>query len=260
MTTKKYPIEETTKQKITELFNYRRLTDLLSLNDKENGNDFVGQLMDVQYQIYMLDGFLESQWDIHKADLKKYWKSINDSLQKIGYTKKQTAALLDEIKDYQKIERDCRKNKWPTKVSFRKFYTTKSCDVRLIRHLIYASHPELGLLWKENAWRYYDMITEIHDDVADLQEDLMTYNGNRFLISLLRKGAEKTRDEYDTFLKEITEKANEYFAGKMNKGKNKQLAGWTLRRSKETIKLLNAKVNSKAMDLLADSLLLAKMS
>jgi hypothetical protein len=104
------------------------------------------------------------------------------------------------------------------------------------------------------------MITEINDDIADLEEDIKTYNGNRFLISILRKGAEKTRHDYEQYLRNITEKARVYFENKMHTGKNKQLAAWTESRSKETIRLLHAQLNSKAMDQLSEALLLGHMN
>ncbi|MEP6793670.1 MAG: hypothetical protein ABJB16_05040, partial [Saprospiraceae bacterium] len=181
MATHKYPAEKATKEKIKELFTYRRLTDLMSLSNMAKDEKFANHLIDVQYQIYMLDGYLESQWEIHKKDLIGYWDAIKDSLRQMGYKKKQISSLVKEIEEYQQIERNCRKDIWPTSVSFKNFYTTKSCDVRLIRHLIYKSHIDLENLWKEKAWAYYDMITEINDDIADLEEDIKTYNGNRFL-------------------------------------------------------------------------------
>lgn len=260
MTSKKYKVEINTKEKIKELFDYRKLTDLLNLSNMAKDKQFAQQLIDVQYQIYMLDGFLESQWEIHKKDLTAYWDAIEESLRQMGFKKKQISSLVDEIKDYQQIERNCRKDIWPTSVTIKKFYTTKSCDVRLIRHLIYKSHSDLEHLWKEKAWWYYDLITEIHDDVEDLEEDIHTYNGNRFLISILRKGAEKTRADYERYLIDITTKARIYFEGKLDKGKTKQLAEWTEARSKETIKLLNAKINSKIMDQMSQSLLLVHMN
>lgn len=260
MTTKKYPAEEATKEKIKELFAYRRLTDLLSLSNMAKDVNFTNQLINVQYQIYMLDGYLESQWDIRKKDLTGYWDAIKESLRQMGYKKKQIASFVTEIEEYQQIEMDCRKDHWPTRVSFKNFYTTKSCDVRLIRHLIYLSHQDLENLWKEKAWWYYDLITEIHDDIEDIEEDIQTYNGNRFLISILRKGAEKTRHDYEQYLRNITEKARAYFEPKMQKGKNKQLAAWTESRSKETIRLLHDKLSSNVMDQLSGALLLGYMN
>ncbi len=259
MVKEKYPVEEATKEKINELFAYRRLHDLLGMSNMAKDRAFMDQLTDLQYQIYMLDGYLESRWDLEKQSSKKYWESIELSLRNMGFKKKSIGHLLAEIKDYELMEKNCREDKWPTSVSFRKFYTTKSCDVRLIRHLIYHNHADLENLWKEKSWRFFDLITEIHDDIEDLREDIRTYNGNRFLVSILRKGGERTRQEYEAFLVKITEKAKEYFEDKMDKGKNKQLAAWTDARSKETIKLLNATFRSKVMDELSQSLLLGQM-
>jgi len=167
--------------------------------------------------------------------------------------------MITEIEDYEEIEKNCRKQKWPTKESMKKFYITKSCDVRLIRQIIYKAHPQLQDLWKEEAWKYYDIITEINDDIADVHEDVHSYNGNRFLISLLRKGLDKTHKEYLGYLADITAKAAEYFDDHPNRGKNKQLASWTGARSRETAKLLESISNSKTLDKLSSSLLLAQM-
>ncbi len=260
MTSKKYPVEKATKEKIRKLFAYRRLTDLLNVSGLVKDQEFVNHLMDVQYQIYMLDAYLESQWEINKKALEVYWEAIHISLEHMGNKKKKITSLISEIEEYQQIEKNCRKDKWPTKVSFKKFYTTKSCDVRLIRHLIYRAYPDLEKLWSEDTWIYYDLITEIHDDIADMEEDIKTYNGNRFLISILRKGADKTQEEYELYLTRISAKAKTYFEDKKDEGKNIQLAGWIAARSKETIKLLNSKVHSKTMEKLSNSLLLTHMN
>jgi len=260
MASKKYPVEKATKEKISQLFAYRRLTDLLNVSGMVKDQEFVNHLIDVQYQIYMLDVYLESHWEINKKELEIYWEAIKISLTHMGCKKKQISSLISEIEEYQQIEKNCRKDKWPTKESFKKFYTTKSCDVRLIRHLIYKAHPDLEKMWSEDTWIYYDLITEIHDDIADVEEDIKTFNGNRFLISILRKGADKTLEEYEQYLTRISEKAKAYFEDKKDQGKNKQLAGWILARSKETIKLLNTKINSKTMDKISESLLLAHMN
>jgi hypothetical protein len=260
MTTKKYPVEKATKEKIKDLFSYRRLTDLLVITELVKNTAFVNHLIDIQYQIYMLDAYLESRWDLAAKELDQYWKNIKDALIKAGYHKKEIKKLTREIKKYQKIEMDCRKDKWPTKVGFKKFYSTKSCDVRLIRHLIYKAHPDLEKIWEEASWNCYDIITEVHDDIADLQEDIATYNGNRFLISILRQGAGKTIEDYESRLNAISEKAHSYFEDKNEIGQNKQLAAWTQARAKETIKLLKSKEEAKLFGKLSDSLLLAQMN
>lgn len=232
---------------------------MLKVSGLEKDKEFVSNLINVQYQIYMLDGYLESQWDLNKKDLGHYWDAISISLEALGYNVKQIRMLVEEIKDYEKIERDCRKDTWPTKVSFKDFYITKSCDVRLIRHLIYKTHPDLNQMWKENTWMYYDIITEINDDISDVNEDINTFNGNRYLISILRKGSDKTQKQYQEYLRKITDKATDYFTGKAEKGQNKQLAGWTKDRSLQTLKLLDTQVSSKNLDKLSTSLLLTHM-
>ncbi len=232
---------------------------MLKVSGLDQNKDFVADIINVQYQIYMLDAYLESQWELSKKELDVLWEGIVISLQAMGSRNKQISKMTEEIEEYESIERNCRKNKWPTKVALKKFYLTKSCDVRLIRHLIYKAHPDLGQLWKENAWKYYDIITEINDDIADVQEDVNTFNGNRFLISILRKGSDKTFTQYTKYINDVTTEANEYFTDKMDRGKNKQLAAWTIDRSLQTLKLLDTQIKSKVMDKLSGSLLLAQM-
>jgi hypothetical protein len=207
----------------------------------------------------MLDGYLESQWELDKKDIRHYWDAIHLSIEAMGYKPKQIKNLVEEIKDYEKIERNCRKDKWPTGVSMKDFYITKSCDVRLIRHMIYKSHPDLTKLWKEDAWIYYDIITEINDDITDINEDLNTFNGNRYLISILRKGADKTQTQYKEYLTKTTNRANEYFTERAERGQNKQLAAWTIDRSLQTLKLLDTQLTAKGLDKLSTSLLLSHM-
>lgn len=259
MSSKKYPVEKTTIDKIKNLFAYRRLSDLLRTSGLNKDKEFITDLINVQYQIYMLDGYLESQWDLDKKELGKFWEAIYASLDSMGYKKKEIARMVSEIDDYERIERNCRKDKWPTKVSLKEFYVTKSCDVRLIRHLIYLAHPDLQKMFKESAWEYFDIITEINDDIADVEEDINTFNGNRFLISILRKGADKTYKQYHDYLVSISGKAKEYFNERGDRGKNRQLAKWVNDRSIETLKLLDSRIHSKSIDKLSASLLLPYM-
>ena len=259
MVVKKYEVEKATIDKIKKLFAHRKLTNLLKVSGLDANKEFVSDIINVQYHIYMLDGYLESQWELEKKKIKLLWEAINASLEAIGFSPKQINSLTNEIKDYERIERNMRKDKWPTKESFKDFYTTKSCDVRLVRHLIYNAFPDLQSSWKEKAWRFYDIITEINDDIADLEEDIRTFNGNRYLISVLRKGFDKTYHQYKEYLTGISQKANEYFADKTDQGKNKQLIAWTMDSSLQTLKLLDQQMKSKNSEKLSASLLLAQM-
>ncbi len=259
MVVKKYSGEKAIREKIQLLFSYRKLTDLMQKTKLNKDVSFRNKLTDLQYRIYLLDAYLESQWELDPDQLKSYWQAIVEALSAFQYSPKQVKSQLAEIRLYEHIETNTRLNKWPTKVSFKEFYTTKSCDVRLMRHLIYRSHPALNDIWDENAWAYYDLITEINDDIADVTEDLPTYNGNRFLISILRKGEKKTAEQYRIYLEKVTSKAHAYFKKHNRVGENMQLLDWTLSRSVETITLLDTTLSSNNPDSYLSSLLLEKM-
>lgn len=259
MVKKKYTGEPEIKHKIDELFSYRKLIGLLNQGGLDKDKIFYAHLVDIQYQIYLLDAYLEGQWDLDKSALASCWDKIKESLSLLNYNSSQIEKLLCEIKEYERIERNCRKGSWPTNVSFRKFYTTKSCDVRLIRHLIYDAQPGLKHTFKEKDWVYYDLITEINDDIADIIEDLNTYNGNRFLISVLRKGTLKTEKQYRAYLDKITLKAKRYFKKHIGEDEHHQLFTWTMERSTETLDLLDQSMKSNDPSLFSKSLLLAKM-
>ena len=259
MVVQKYQVEKATIDKIKKLFAHRKLSNLLKASGLASNKEFVSDIINVQYQIYMLDGYLESQWELDKKKIALLWEAIEASLEAMGFSRKQISSMTKEIKDYERIERNMRKDKWPTKESFKDFYTTKSCDVRLVRHLIYNAFPDLGATWKEKAWRFYDIITEINDDIADVEEDILTLNGNRFLISVLRKGLDKTYNQYKEYLTVVSQKANAYFEEKADQGKNKQLIAWTMDSSLQTLKLLDQQVKNKNADKFSASLLLARM-
>jgi len=259
MAVKKYSGEKAILEKIQLLFAYRKLTDLMQRTKLNKDVSFRNKLTDLQYRIYLLDAYLEGQWELDPAQLKTYWQAITDAISAFDYSPKQIKSQLAEIRLYEHIETNTRLNKWPTKVPFKQFYTTKSCDVRLMRHLIYRSHPELNDIWDENAWTYYDLITEINDDITDVTEDLLTYNGNRFLISILRKGEKKTSSQYRNYIERVTKKARTYFKKHSGVGENIQLLDWTLARSLETLELLDTTLESNDKDAYSSSLILAKM-
>ena len=49
-------------------------------------------------------------------------------------------------------------------------------------------------------WRYFDLITELNDDIEDVFEDITTINANAFLISINENSVEKTRKDFSIFL------------------------------------------------------------
>jgi len=259
MVKKKYSEAGALKGKINDLFEYRKLNELLRIGQLDQNKKFIDHLFHIQTQIYLLDAYLESHWDLDEKELKKYWDGIRSSLYDLGYGANLQDDLLKDIRRYERIEQQCRQDKWPTKVSFKKFYTTKSCDVRLIRHLIYTASPILKSTWKEDIWTYYDLITEINDDIADVEEDLQTYNGNRFLISILRKGIRKTSKSYRKFIDSVAADADQYFKKHPKQEQHHELHEWISNRSKETIELLDAAMNRSDIEHLSSALILQHM-
>ncbi len=255
----KYSNEKEMNIKIRELFAYRRITNLFEKCGLKQSDSFPTHLVALQFQIYLLDAYLESTWALDKSKLAGYWENIKTALAPFELSEKAIKSLLREIRVYEHIEANCRIGKWPTEVPFKKFYTTKSCDVRLVRHLLYSSYPELNNYWEEDAWKYYDLITEINDDVGDVIEDLNTYNGNRFLISILRHGHLATKASYDRFLSKTAFNAEAYFRTRFLIGENVQLFEWTAERAIETKELLDQTIHTLDHTLSSSSLLLQKM-
>lgn len=259
MVKKKYAEVGDVTEKISQLFEYRKLNELLRMAQLDQNKKFVDHLFHIQTQIYLLDAYLESHWTLEEEELNRYWEGIHSSMEALGYSAKDREDLLKDIRRYQRIEQECRENKWPVEVPFKKFYTTKSCDVQLIRHFIYGASPTLRKTWKESIWTYYDLITEINDDVTDLYEDLQTYNGNRFLVCILLKGTKKTEKQYTKFIDRVVKKADAYFKKHPKQEQHHELHAWIHSRYTETLELLSKTIAEANMEQLATSYLLPYM-
>jgi len=125
------------------------------------------------------------------------------------------------------------------------YYYYKSCDVRLIRSIIYDFNCHLESKMKLEDWRYFDLITEVNDDVEDVFEDQYTINGNRFLISILETDLSSTKDDFLTFIKEMKSKEDKYLTAN-TKLRNK-LLDWTSKELKRTEKMIIS--NSQKIDM-----------
>lgn len=256
----KYSGEQEIREKISELFSFRKLSDVLLESGQAVTPSFKEDLETLQLRIYLLDAYLESNWDLDPREIERLWEGISGSLEAMHFAPKEIKKLVREIKRYESIERKCRKDRWPTSVSFTKFYTTKSCDVRLIRHLIYTAAPALQQVWNEDAWMYYDQITEVYDDIADLIEDLPTYNANRFLVSWLRAGQQETEKKYRKQVKRMARKAKKYFQNHPHASRHEELCQWTLKSAEETLELLSRTMDNHDPAACISSFLLAKMN
>ncbi len=248
------------QRKIDDLFAYRRLTDVFRQSGIGEGDPLIENLKNLQFRIYKLDAYLESNWYLEEASLDTLWADIRSALLPFGIERdKEQKSVLREIVQYEHIEKKCRSGKWPTAVSFDTFYRTKSCDVRLIRQLVYNGKPDLKALYPLKAWVCYDLVTEVNDDISDLYEDLPTWNANRFLISILRKGHLKTDKAYQHFLAQVAYRTQTYFEKGYSKGQQSQLFEWTVERLLETQHLLRECMDTLDHGRLANSHLFEKM-
>jgi len=255
----KYPDQPAVDAKIDDLFAFRKISSLMTFADPKPDAEWVGHLRHLQYVIYLLDAYLEGEWKLDPAERQLRWEDIRNALAALGHEGKKARRLLQEIKAYERVELDCRKDRWPTRIGMKTFYTTKSCDVRLMRRLLYLFSPSLGDHWEEKGWRYFDRVAEVHDDISDLLEDLETWNANRFLVSLLRDGIPDTRKQYEHFIQKTARQSEKAFAGFAEGDANLQVAALTQEMCDLTLSLLHSTLEGLDPNRLGDSWLLGKM-
>lgn len=203
----KKKIEKGLRNKIDELFVYRKIPFLLSFLEKKKEKELSDKLVMLQVSIYELDAYLESNWKLKEKALKKKWKFIFQSMADIGITGETAIDLLSHIRRYQKHEVQLRSGLMPMRMNMEYYYHYKSCDVRLMREIIYSQEETIENHIPIKAWRYFDIITEVNDDVEDVFEDQQTINGNMFLLSILQDGYPDTQRVFQKFLNDIYTKS-----------------------------------------------------
>jgi len=193
------------EKKIDDLFELRRIPDLLSLGavSKREQKLVLIRLKRLQQVIYELDHYLETHWIINVKELQKHWQSIYDALKGLHVKIPLLEPQINHIRKYQEHELNLRSHKLPSSLDMRYFYYFKSCDVRLMRSILYHKLPTLKKYSSLSDWDQYDLVTEVHDDIEDLYEDLYAINANRFMIHLHIDGLEHTRSVYSTFLEDV---------------------------------------------------------
>jgi len=232
------------RKKIIELFEYRLFPQLLEAG---HANDtiqytFLENLIQLQTKIYYLDAHLEANWQTDLQMLTLHWDNIQNSLGSFNVPADQHRTYLNHIKKYEKHELELRQGKSPLRFDMEYFYFYKSCDVKLLRRLIYEKFlltPECGRL---SDWRFYDLVTEVNDDIEDLFEDLDFINGNRFLISLLYYDKSKSKQIFSDFLDKIEVKAKNKYLSATGRYKN-IIYDVTLKRILETKELLDHRID-----------------
>lgn len=225
-------MEKELRSKIIELFEYRDLPNIIKLgNDGVFDESFYEGLIQLQADIYYLDHVLETNWEVDMDEVDEKWKAIHGSLRNLGVDESDVDAYCAHIYKYQKHELEIRQARYPMRLSMEYFYFYKSCDVKLMRRLIYDRYPSLHKLCKLSEWRLFDLVTEIDDDVEDVYEDMTTINGNRFLLSLLKLGNKETNEIFSDYLQELLGRAKALDESPLGHKKR------TLDKYKETFKL-----------------------
>lgn len=227
------------KKKIKDLFEYRKLPYLLSYLPKKDAKKLYKKLVRLQYEIYRLDAYLEKNWVLKKKRLSKRWDNIYLALDELGYNKKDSFKILGHIRKYEKHESQLRKGVMPTVLNDEYYYYYKSCDVRLMRHIIYDHCPEISSDIAFEDWRYFDLITEVNDDVEDVFEDQKTINGNMFLIAIIESGLTETEKRFRNFIENLEKKeTNSVGISNDQTAQRKKILKWSISESEKTKQLL----------------------
>jgi hypothetical protein len=254
---------ESLKAKILTLFEYRlfpNLLDLIETNDRGfQKEDFLQQLIELQTSIYHLDAHLEAHWETNSGVLLWHWVQINQHLMTFGIGEEDVSQYNNHIKIYERHELGLRQNKDLLRLNHEYFYFYKSCDVKLLRRLIYERGLLNGVAGKLSDWRYYDLITELNDDVEDIFEDLDFINGNMVLLYVLRHGKDKAFEVFDAFMADIQSKATAQHGRKKQHSFKQYIYDTTILRLEETRTLLTAQLAKLTLkDLKQSKLYLAK--
>jgi hypothetical protein len=170
-------------------------------------------------------------------------------LQKFGLTPYQQKSWCQEIRKYELRELKLRNKESPLIHSIEDLYYYKSCDIRLMRRLIYRADKSLKNIIGFSDWTEFDLITEVNDDVEDLFEDFEIFNGNRLLFSIYERGAKITNQIYAEFILDKVGNAKRRFEGSSNCDKAKIL-NWIFEIGEETGHLLENTIQKLDMQTL----------
>ena len=230
--------------KINKLFAYRDFDHLYELGEispakKDRLED---NLMRLQQDIYFLDEYLESNWDLDKEELQLYWNHIHQSLSILGVASSDYDLYSAHIYKYQHHETQLRTKKDLLRLSMQYFYFYKSCDVKLLRRIIYNHAPKINKYYSLADWRYFDLITEVNDDVEDLIEDMSTINGNRLQLSISRNGIEVAKKDFIQFMDQIEEQSASRVKLKKSKYYN-DIHSKVVQQVEDTKELLNVSIS-----------------
>ncbi len=195
--------------RIDHLFATRRLPEQIAQLRPLSPELLMEQLQALQLSIYHLDVYSEAHWQLCRRTIDEFWLGIRHSLAQLIEDGESAEPLLRDMLDYQELEIALRNGSGEPLPSLSRYYHLKTCDVRLARRLINARAtapiPSLGRY--QAAWELFDRVAEVSDDLEDLEEDIGSYNGNRFLLGIGSAGPAATLDEYRRFVAALVEEA-----------------------------------------------------
>jgi hypothetical protein len=229
-------------QKITALFNYRLFPEIFAIDTSMSDAQkslFWNHLKDLQTAIYHLDAHLEAHWQLDENKLKFHWDNIRQCLSTCSIDVQYHDDYLSYIRRYEKHERSLRQGSDLSEHDMEYFYYYKSCDVKLIRRLIYE-RLELGEAAATlSDWRYYDLITEVNDDIEDIFEDLEYINGNLCLIIAMTRDIAASKSKFVSFIHDIRDQATDLYGQNKSRPYHDIIFTLTTQRIDETLILLD---------------------
>lgn len=189
------------REKILTLFEYREFPYLLKFVPEKRRDILLEQLIELQEAIYHLDTVLESKWEIKDEEFDPHWATITEKIIATGISAENAPSYLSLVRTYLKHEMLLRDGIAPTSLDIEEYYYYKSCDVKLIRKLIWENSEVLTQSTHLDDWKYFDYITEIDDDTSDIVEDHDSINGNGVVFYLNEYGHNEAVKILEGFIK-----------------------------------------------------------
>jgi hypothetical protein len=204
-----YP-DPSVRSKVKQLFETRRICEQCEDMSPHMTTVLPPILWQLQLCIYRLDKYFEKTWTLSPRSIQACWSDILTALDQINEGKQDAEGLVRDIRCYQQIEERLRKPNGQSFPDLLNYYRLKSCDVRLARNLIAraSASSKSEIMERLQGWEIFDLISEVCDDLLDIDEDLNTFNGNRFLLGIRAKGSRVTLEEYHRFRAFLCERLN----------------------------------------------------
>lgn len=192
------------RQKAVALFRARCLDAQLrvQISSRARSEWLRSRLLDCQERLYALDAYAEKTWNLESRQLSAYLGAIYRSLAAIPHVSaRHRSSYMAVIEEYADVELGIRAGRVPSELPMDRFYSRKACDIRIFRNIVYLVSGEVAPAVEVDQWHQFDILSEVLDDVADVSEDLNTFNGNRLVFRMADVGLDVALREYDAFLR-----------------------------------------------------------